>query len=445
MSPWPIDRSPAAKPVASEHGAKVEEEAAHQPNIDEEELASVLVELEDIGTLDPDLKQKIIDDLRETKPELWASTVQVYRSALAYRQQVEKREAKRSEPANDVEARDLRQVQQAEAFTRQAMAESASLQRTAEPAIASLPESLLRETAADSHIAESPRPLPRAATSRRSVSDVVDMQQSVNQHGQALSPSMGESRVQQVSASADIPVRDPGNWRQDLQSAIEGLAATTNEVPRDEVELSRQVALRLLHLAAANREEAVRPIEGISPAQQDYWQKLIYSIATNVDAEEIPDSRRRAAEARRHLEDANIRLGELSNLAARNLAFCTEISSFGVYKPFEKNEFSPGQEVLLYAEVENFKSVASEKGFVTKLRSSYQILDSRGARVFDDDFAMTEDICRNRRRDFFMRYRIWIPKRIFDGDYTLKLTIEDDAKQELGQTSIDFSIREGKS
>ena len=40
----------------------------------------------------------------------------------------------------------------------------------------------------------------------------------------------------------------------------------------------------------------------------------------------------------------------------------------------------------------------------TALKASYQILDERGARVDEKEFALTEEYCQNPRRDFFIRY-----------------------------------------
>ena len=77
-------------------------------------------------------------------------------------------------------------------------------------------------------------------------------------------------------------------------------------------------------------------------------------------------------------------------------------------KEFESSEFEPGQEVILYAEVENFKSEPTPEGYHTALQSSYQILDSRGQRVAEHEFATTEEYCRNPRRDFFLRYHIFL-------------------------------------
>ena len=116
------------------------------------------------------------------------------------------------------------------------------------------------------------------------------------------------------------------------------------------------------------------------------------------------DAGRRATEATLHLNKAASRLAELGSLTVRNLAFCTEVNSFGTYTAFPQNEFKPGQHVLLYAEVENFKSEESPKGFHTAMRSSYHIFDNQGRKVADQELPLTEEHCQNRRRDYFIRY-----------------------------------------
>ena len=134
----------------------------------------------------------------------------------------------------------------------------------------------------------------------------------------------------------------------------------------------------MLYVIAGRREDALRPIRGISPSQQDFWSQEIYGLANYLDTDRNPDGSRRAAEAVDRLREAAAKLGEQATLSVKNLAFCTEVTSYGVYKTFAKNEFHAGQEVLLYAEVENFKSRHNEQGFQTALRSSYQILDQHG-------------------------------------------------------------------
>ena len=85
------------------------------------------------------------------------------------------------------------------------------------------------------------------------------------------------------------------------------------------------------------------------------------------------------------------------------------VQSYGCYTPFKKYEFLPDQEVLLYAEVENFGIESTPKGYHTSLRSSYQILDKSGQRIADHAISTTEEYCQNPRRDFFIGYQLRMP------------------------------------
>ena len=125
----------------------------------------------------------------------------------------------------------------------------------------------------------------------------------------------------------------------------------------------------------------------------------------------------------------------------RNLAFCTAVQSYGVTQPFKKSEFSPDQEVLLYAEVENLAADPTPKGFHTALKSNYQIFDSQGHRVADHEFGLIEEYCQNSRRDYFIYHRFRMPKPIYPGKYSLQLTVEDTKGHKVGQSTIDFTAK----
>ncbi|MGQ9576550.1 MAG: hypothetical protein ACUVUC_14655 [Thermoguttaceae bacterium] len=197
-----------------------------------------------------------------------------------------------------------------------------------------------------------------------------------------------------------------------------------------------------MHLAADQRAEALRPIESATPAVQEFWSQALYGLGAWLDSQGETDPGRRAGEAKSALAAASERLGELAPLVVRNLAFVTEVQDYGIFKPFEKCEFTPGQEVLLYAEVENFKSEQTPKGFHTAFQGSYQILDSRGQRVAAQELNTVEEYCRNLRRDFFVGYRLRLPQRIYAGKHTLQLTLIDLKSQKVGQGAVEFSIKE---
>ena len=100
--------------------------------------------------------------------------------------------------------------------------------------------------------------------------------------------------------------------------------------------------------------------------------------------------------------------------------------------------------MLLYAEVENLVNQSTPKGYHTAVKSSYQIFDSRGQRLAEDQFTHTEEYCRNPRRDYFVGYELHLPDRVYSGSYTLQLTIEDLKSHKIGQASVDFTVKEGK-
>lgn len=239
-----------------------------------------------------------------------------------------------------------------------------------------------------------------------------------------------------VSAAVAAP---PSDWRQPLSATIASVEQSLRESPGND---DRQIYLRLLHLIAGHRDQALELVAGREPAEQEFWSKELYALSTLWDASRQPDHGKRRTEAAIHFDEASGKLRELGLLTIRNLAFCTEVNSYGVYKRFEKDEFRPQQRVLLYAELENFVSQATPQGFHTSLKASYQIFDSRGAKVEEQDLPPMEEYCQNPRRDFFVAYSdMQLPKQIYDGRYTMKLTIEDELGKKVAQSSIEFMVK----
>ncbi len=270
---------------------------------------------------------------------------------------------------------------------------------------------------------------------------------------QATSPQPAPQATTQPVAIAAAPTPPPSNeivkaayeapasaWQAQLQAAIRTKEAELL-APGKANDTQAQAQLRLLYLLAGRRDDALRPIASASPSQQGFWTSELYGLSTWLDVQRNADDTRRAAEAKQHLSEAVTRLSETCPLTVRSLTFCTEIQSFGCVKPFERNEFLPGQAVLLYAEVENLSGEATPKGVHTSLQSSYQIFDSRGQRVADEEFTVTEEHCRNPRHDYFIGYELRIPDRVYPGKHTLQLTVRDAKSQKIGQSTIDFFVK----
>jgi hypothetical protein len=349
------------------------------------ELAAIMAEVQQLGAMDPAAQNALLEDLKKTDPSLWPQLMQTFRASIAYRKQSEERARLAAQQAGGI-----KQVAYANG---------------------------------------APKPLPEAA----------DAALAPKEAPADLAPTYPDTHLPEVHmASAEISSDD---WHGQLDAAIKVLE---NRVGggggNGSLSPAEQATLRMLYLAAGRRDDALKPLTGTAPAEQEFWSEELFGLATALDEQRLPDAQHRAAEAAEHLRDAASKLGQSATLVTRNLAFCSEVQSYGIFKAFPKYEFKPGQEVVLYAEVQNFDSETTDKGYHTALKSSYQIVDGRGARVAEQEYATTEEWCKNPRCDYFVRYFMYMPTRIYDGNYTLQLTIEDTIGNKVAQSSIPFTI-----
>ncbi len=501
IDPKPANKVDASKPAATTSATTPAADAASTKPVDAKTMADVMAEMQKMGALDPESAAQLAEDLKKTDPALWPQTLEAFQATLAYRRQIEEKSRSRGEtPASSFASdRDSPQTPRAAASyaapatvipgsfsppgnslmppsqpattTARILpaglgsdtpatqsATSASSTATTDSALARVGESATRPatnvpvTAATlPNISPLPPVNPGSPVATYRTDGVADKAAAdkttsdkateKTSPAQDLWPTAGTGRVSLASRTAQA--EDAGlDWREHLDLSIRQLERETAEVPGSNGDVNRHVALRMLYLVAGRRDDALRPIPGISASQQDFWSKEFYGLSTYLDSQRISDPGRRAVEAASHLQEAAHRLCESGPLNLKNLAFCNEVKSFGVYKKFEKYEFKPDQNVILYAEVQNFKIESSEKGYRTALRSSYQILDSHGNRVAEHEYPVAEEVCQNPRSDFFFPLILTLPHRINDGDYTLQLTLEDTLSQKLSQSSIALTIRD---
>jgi hypothetical protein len=380
------------------------------------EYAAILTEIQQLGASDPAAQNALLEDMKRTDPTLWPQLVQTFRSSIAYHKQWEERRV-------------------------------AAIQPAANPLVAAQSPSPIRQTAYSDGQPISPgavlmQSFPGGADG--TISPQVPSAESATRYPDTQLPEISlvkANRAEPLIAATTLPA--PADWHDQLQGAIrtfEAKLAADSQVRNSPAPATDQATLRMLYLTAGWRDDAARPLEGVPETARLFWREELTGLSTLLDDRKTADAGRRAAEAETHLRSADSTLAQTAPLAVRNPAFCTEVTSFGVIKPFAKYEFKPGQEALLYAELENFASDPTDKGFHTAMHSSYQIFDSRGAKVAEQDYAITEEYCRNPRRDYFLRYFVYLPKHIQSGNYTLQLTIEDTLGRKVGQTSVQFAI-----
>lgn len=233
-------------------------------------------------------------------------------------------------------------------------------------------------------------------------------------------------------------------WEQHLQHAMKQIADSEDEtLESPQARMRMAVVSRLLALSLNDREAMLEAIKGIQPDEQDYLNYQMTAIFDAIDPEAHPTSSRKWSLVMVNQKKADAHLAALSNLEIKNLSFCSEVVDFGVTTPFGNSKFKPGEEVLLYLELDNFVSEKSKdgKGFETQLQGSYEIKDSVGRRVADQTLPADTHVCKNIRRDYFIAYRIYMPQNISTGSYKLNLSVEDLKGRKFGNATIDFQIQ----
>lgn len=455
--------------------------------------AAVMADLEAIREMNPDEAQRLIADREKMKPSIWAGLVKQRRALLAYQRRV----AQQEQPAETTESDRASIAQSGDSpqnrvklshdvgpsEPRGGETQYSALQTTTAPnriapapgdhTLSAIPteqyaafdsQQLIQSQQANTQPPSNPMRTPQAAsgpvgfaaqsgpaatsvapgsTTAANTEQTYAAGAGVSAPGTGVSVS-GVAQVNHLAPAGPVaPLPGAGlNPQDQLAAAIHAIERQSGAAEQSPEAAQQQAALRLLYLAAGRPNDAMRPLMGVSPAQQDFWSSQMFGLATYLDEGRIDDSDRRAAEAKRHLTKAVNKLGQLGALTVNNLALCTKVTSFGVYDTFDPAVFAPGDEVLLYAEVENFLSEPTNDGFHTTLSSRYEILDSRGQTVAEDEFPVVDDYCRNVRRDFFVRYFVRLPTNVPDGKYTLQLLVEDTKSEKLGQSSVSLEIRQ---
>ncbi|MBL9123414.1 MAG: hypothetical protein JNG90_07255 [Planctomycetaceae bacterium] len=395
---------------------------------DAETMAEVLRELQSLNHLTPAEQQRLLAELKGHESSAWPALVRKFRESLPPPTQLAAAPAAPGSPTT----------------TTTASVPRATLTGQVAPLPAGGASSLTATPTAppgDRVIqASATLPAPSLPTAAPTTAAPPNAPPAVEpQSAPAAAPTAGQA------APAILPGESPraavGDWQFHLAAAIGALEAQMASAPEATAAAAEHARLGLLYLAAGRRDDALRPLSAIPAEQQEFWAKELTGLSLYLESLGHAEAGERVTEATAHLEAARRALHAQAELTLRNLAFCTEVLSYGVYEPFASTEFAPGQEVLLYAELENLKSDPRAGGYYTALQSRYEVLDAAGKVVDTREFGLTEETCRNERRDFFIRYQFLLPKGLAAGAYTLKLQIEDTLGRKSGSASIPFSIK----
>jgi hypothetical protein len=477
-TPWTAqtaNQQPAPRTAAiPDTGATITTATTASDADEQPDFAGVLDKLQQVRAIDPAAEQKLLDELRKTPAESWPLVAEQFRASLAYHEQLAAKSGpRRREGAASREARIVETgvaaagadpppvvpgLQMAASQPSPASAvnrPSAPIGELLDPRNADADgvssEALAAATPYSNPVPISPPAAQDESVPRRFTSDGAPSpiesdgsKPTVAQTSLEVTEQLSAEQIAKSQGNGPLAPIDPrtgADWQQLIEQAAEDLNRCVVESPSTTAEVHQHVSLRMLQLMAGDTEKALEPIPHISPIEQDFWSRQLLALATYLDHHSQPDDKRRAAASVTHLDDAVSQLRELGSLSLRNLSFAKKVYGYGAIEPFERDVFSPGEQVSLYVEVENYHSQSTEKGFCTLLGSTYEILNEKDERVAGDEFPDVDDCCRSRRRDFHIQYGLSLPAKLTPGRYRLQLVIKDRQSDKRGNATVEFEIQ----
>ncbi|MFM7158794.1 MAG: hypothetical protein ACKO3P_00285, partial [Planctomycetaceae bacterium] len=189
-------------------------------------------------------------------------------------------------------------------------------------------------------------------------------------------------------------------------------------------------------------------IPEIDPDEQEFWQHLFWGLANYFDTESLPGTDERAAEAAAQLAQAVLKLQRRAALEIKFASLCDQIEGYGVFESRSASTVSPGETVLLYAELANVSSVEEGSGqYLASHANLIEIVPQGGEtdHVIGIELPVTEDRCRRQRRDYFASYAFELPRELAPGPHVLRLTVVDRGNRRRAQYSLNFLVGESPS
>ena len=131
----------------------------------------------------------------------------------------------------------------------------------------------------------------------------------------------------------------------------------------------------------------------------------------------------------------------VSGPGVRNACFATRVRAWGVVDRFSQAAFRPGQEVIVYFELENLQAKRSAEGHTTSISTVFRLLAADGTPLAADiSFDPVVETCREPRREFFARYVLRIPPGTPAGPSRLTWIVSDAVAGTTTTAHLDLTI-----
>jgi len=126
--------------------------------------------------------------------------------------------------------------------------------------------------------------------------------------------------------------------------------------------------------------------------------------------------------------------------AVQNACFASRVRAWGVIDRFETAQFQPGQELIVYFELDQLESRQSAEGHTTRIDTVLRLVDAGGQRVHEWTFEPLEETCGSHRRDYFARYLVALPAAMPAGSCRLEIFVTDSIAGRTAQASLPLEV-----
>jgi len=126
----------------------------------------------------------------------------------------------------------------------------------------------------------------------------------------------------------------------------------------------------------------------------------------------------------------------------QNACFASRVQGWGVVDRFQTATFSPGQELIVYFELDQLASRESADGHATRIDTVLRLVGEDGSRVHEWTFEPLEETCRGQRRDYFARYLVAVPTTLPTGSYRLEIVVSDTIAGRTAHTGLPLEVTE---
>jgi hypothetical protein len=218
------------------------------------------------------------------------------------------------------------------------------------------------------------------------------------------------------------------------------------KVPDEEEDNSRESALvaALRSYLDKHPDKALGTLKQLDKFSQEMLICLLPLAVQLSEAKEMSPQER--ALILEQLDSLMVPLRARAPLVIAKMCLCKSVETFGVYEPLpDDHVFQAGEQVLIYAEVQNFTSErietrAGRPVFVTRLASSVTIRNEAHKAVWKQEFHRdSPDQSQTLRHDYFDHYTFCLPK-LRPGLYRIEIQVEDVATGRPAKRSLDLRI-----